>query len=309
MDRQLILARNLFVAISIILSIIIQFFNCDYADAKEEPAPEALISPTTQLLLGTWSQHNNRVYTLLIIRANGKWTSDYRVEGAASKIVERKGQASGKWTLEDKRLTFTVESSDIEDVWPNGTVDLEIVTINKKSMSLKYPNSRVTTWTKARVEKDKKKKAGAASITPKISMKPIVVNLNKLSSKDSNRYLCIALELHLEEMEATAAIPKLHPRAWDSTILFLSSLLYNDVKTFDDMKLVTNRLDRLLAPYLDGLLTKAVLTHVMVTSSMDKVNEFIISHSLPPPLETPPDGEKASEGEGKKDEEKKSKAH
>ncbi|MBF0229766.1 MAG: flagellar basal body-associated FliL family protein [Desulfamplus sp.] len=302
MDRKLILARNLFVAISIILSIIIQIFNCDYADAKEEPAPEAELSPTAQLLLGTWSRYNNRVYTLLIIRANGNWSSDYRIEGATSKIVERKGEASGTWKLEDKRLTFTIVSSDMEEIWPTGTIELEIITIEKRSMTLKYPNSRLITWTKARVEKDKKKEEGVASINPIITMKPIVVNLTKLSSKDNDRYFCVALELHLEEMEATAAIPKLHPRAWDSTILFLSSLVYNDVKTFDETKLVTNRLTKILNPYLDGLLTEVASTHIMVSSSMDKVDEFIIEHSPPPLIETPPDGENKEEEKDKKEE-------
>ena len=303
MDRKLVSTRNLFVAISIILSIIIQIVDCDYADAKDEPAPEGELSPTAQLLLGSWSRYNNRVYTLLILRGNGNWTSDYRVEGATSKIVERKGQASGTWALEDKTLTFTVVASEMEEVWPTGTVALEIVSIDKKSIILKYPNARLITWTKARVEKDKKKEEGVASINPIIPMKPIVVNLTKLSSKDNDRYLCMALELHLEEMEATAIIPKLHPRAWDSTILFLSSLLYNDVKTFDEMKLVTNRLTRILNPYFGGLITEVASTHIMVSSSIDKVDEFIIEHSPPPVLETPPDGEK-KEGDKDKKEDK-----
>ncbi|MBF0376550.1 MAG: flagellar basal body-associated FliL family protein [Desulfamplus sp.] len=302
MDRKLVLTQNLFVAISIILSIIIQIANCNYAIAKDEPAPEVELSPTAQLLLGSWSRYNNRVYTLLILRANGNWSSDYRIEGATSKIVERKGEASGTWKLDDKALTFTVVTSDMEEVWPTGTVALEIVSIDEKSITLRYPNARLITWTKARVEKDKKKEEGAASINPIITMKPIVVNLNKLSSKDNDRYLCLALELHLEEMEATAAIPKLHPRAWDSTIIFLSSLLYNDVKTFDEMKLVTDRLTRILNPYLDGLLADVTSTHIMVSSSIDKVDEFIIEHSPPPVLETPPDDENKDGDKDKKEE-------
>jgi len=126
-------------------------------------------------------------------------------------------------------------------------------------------------------------------------MKPLVVNLNKISSNDKDRYLCLALDLQLEEMKSNAAVPKLPPRAWDAAIIFLSSLLYNDVKTFDAMTVVTGKLTKILNPYFDGMLMEVTATHVMISSSMEKVEEFIIEHSPPPVLDTP-EGEKPAEG-------------
>ena len=295
----------LFHVLVVILLLFLLINISGYGDAEAKEAATPKTPSVEQLLLGSWTRYNNKIYTLLIIRANGNWTSDLRIEGASSKIVERKGACSGTWHLEEKNITMTVLTSEIEDVWPKGTFTLEIVEINDKSITLKYPNSRVITWKKARIEKATKEEGAAVStINPVIAMKPIVVNLNKISSNEKDRYLCLALELHLEEMDSTAIVPKLHPRAWDSTILFLSSLLYNDVKTFDEMKVVTDKLTKILNPYFYGLITEVSSTHVMVSSSMEKVDEFIIEHSPPPPVIETPEGEtkedkKAADNKGK----------
>ncbi len=302
MYKKRFLLRHLFVAMALLLFIGVVGCNDDEADDSKQQT-----TPVQELLLGSWSRYNNRVYTLLIIRAMGNWSSDFRVEGATSKIVERKGEATGTWKLEDNHLIMTVLTSQMEDVWPLGEFPLEIIEIDKRSVTLKYPNSRLITWKKARVEKEKKSDdPNSKTINPVIPMKPIVVNLNKISSNDKDRYLCLALDLHLEEMEITTPIPKLHPRAWDATILYLSSLMYNDVKTFDEMKIVTERLTKILNPYLDGLLVEVASTHVMVSSSMDKVDEFLIEHLPPPTLETPEEAKseeekKAAEKETEKD--------
>lgn len=287
--------------IHLCLAILIFFCSLQISGCKDDAPPEAQISPAEELLVGSWRRYNNRVHTLLIIRNNGNWSSDLRVEGATSKIVERKGEASGTWRIEDKSLIMTVTSSQMEDVWPTGTFTLEIIEIDKKAVTLKYPNSRLITWKRARIEKEAKKEG---AVNPVISMKPLVVNLNKISSNDKDRYLCIAIDLHLEEMEVDAPVPKLHPRAWDTAILFLSSLLYNDVKTFDAMKVVTEKLTTILNPYFDGLIMEIVSTHVMISSSMDKVEEFIIEHSPPPVLETAEGGDKPADDKANETEKK-----
>lgn len=284
MDKKR-LSANYIVAAVLVLLFLIQSINCSSLLAEDVAADK--INPTEELLLGTWSRYNNKVYTLLIVRANGNWSSDLRVEGATSKIIERKGEATGTWHLKKNSLAMTVATSEMPDIWPVGEIVLEIVEIDEKSVTVKYPNSRLITWKKARVEKEKKSDdANITTVNPIITMKPIVINLNKISSNDKDRYLCLALEIHLQEMELTAEVPKLHPRAWEASIIFLSSLLYNDVKTFDAMKVVTDKLTKIINPYFDGMVTEVASTHVMVSSSLDKVDEFIIEHSPPPALET-----------------------
>jgi hypothetical protein len=121
-------------------------------------------------------------------------------------------------------------------------------------------------------------------------MKPLVVNLNKLSSNDKDRYLCLALDLHLEALEAEQEAPKLHPKVWDAASIYLSSLIYKDVKTFDTMKVVNERLFDIFTPYLDGKLSHIEVNHVMISSNMEKVEEFILEHTPPPPI-LPAEGE------------------
>ncbi|MBF0241284.1 MAG: flagellar basal body-associated FliL family protein [Desulfamplus sp.] len=298
------LTRGLFASLILII-VLLNNIGCNEEAKKEAVRPK--VPTVSELLLGSWTRYSNRVHALLIVRANGNWTSDLRVEGATAKIVERKGESNGTWLLEDdKKLIINVISSKMEDIWPTGTIALEIVEIDKKHVTFRYPNARLITWKKARVD-SKSQKEGA--VNPIIIMKPVVVNLNKLSSNDKDRYLCLALKLHLEEMELDAVIPKLHPRAWDAAIIYLSSLFYNDVKTFDEMKIVNESLTKILNPYIDGLLEEAESTHVMVSSSMEKVDEFIIEHSPPPALENPEaaqsEEEKDKEEEKNKEKEKK----
>jgi len=319
MDKQIFYPDRLcavkpFSAIHLCLAILLIFCSIENSYCKEEASQKPQVSPTQELLVGSWIRFDNRVHTLLIIRNNGNWSSDLRVEGASSKIIERKGESSGTWSLEDHSLAITVTSSQMEDTWPIGKITLEIMEIDKKSVTFKYPNSRLITWKRARIEKvdkkeekkDEKGKDGENAVTtinPVITMKPLVVNLNKISSNDKDRYLCLSLDLQLEEMQSDSEVPKLHPRAWDAAIIFLSSLLYNDVKTFDAMGVVTGKLTKILNPYFDGMLMEVTATHVMISSSMEKVEEFIIEHSPPPPLETPEaGGAKPADGKDKKKE-------
>ncbi|SLM33069.1 conserved hypothetical protein [Desulfamplus magnetovallimortis] len=281
--------------ISLLAIILANIYGCGKKEEEPEAEPE---SPVHELLVGSWNRYSNRVYTLLILRNNGSWTSDLRIEGGNSKIVERKGNATGTWDVDGNTLTFTVVDSQIENIWGKGqTYILEIVEIDKLKVVLRYPNARLITWKRSRIEKNTQTEG---ILNPVLPMKPLVVNINKLSSHDKDRYLCLALDLHLDEIPADAPPIKLHPRAWDAAILYLSSLIYNDVKTFDEMKIVNEKLINLLNPYLEGKLFSIEVNHVMISSSMEKVEEFIIEHSPPPPLETT-----GEEGENTGEEEKK----
>ena len=135
-------------------------------------------------------------------------------------------------------------------------------------MILKYPNLRTLTWKKSR---SKKKSPGEASLDILIPMKPLIVNLNKLSSHDKDRFLCLAMDLSIDGSAYTNAddnaddkeLPKIHPSAWDATIIFLSSLTYKEVKTFDSMKIVKEQLTDIINPYMNDMLYDVDVSHVI----------------------------------------------
>lgn len=271
-----------FITIAIFSLLIIISAGCKDEEKEEAPAEQKIV-PTEELLIGTWHRYNNKIYILLILRANGNWTSDIRIEGASSKIVQRKGNAEGTWKAEEDNLILTVLSSKIEQIWENNkTYILEIIELNGHLMTLKYPNSRQITWKRSRAQK---KSTDPSIVAPSFDMKPVVVNLNKHSSHDKDRYLCLALKLYLNETDPEKLPPAVHPGAWDASIIFLSSLIYKDVKTFDEMKEVKTRLATILNPYLNGTLEEIEINHVMISSNMDKVDEFVIEHSPAPELE------------------------
>lgn len=247
-----------------------------------------------ELLLGTWNFNESKAYTAMIIKAEGIWSSDIKMEGLSSKIIEKKGSASGTWQVEGKQLVLTVVESDMEDVWEkNKTLFCEIVELNRNLMSLKYPDGKIQTWNRA--EDPKKAPAPGEELAepPRlIKMEPIVVNLNKIRSHDKDRYLCLDLTLNLKDSPSGKAIPLLHPRARDAMILFLSSLIYEDVKNLDVVKQVMKNMEVMLDPYLDHMLDNIEINHVIISSTMDKVDEFLIEHAPKPVAEVPADKKK-----------------
>ncbi|MFH1156493.1 MAG: flagellar basal body-associated FliL family protein [Pseudomonadota bacterium] len=255
--------------------------------------------PTTEeLLLGTWNRFQNKSYVLWMIRTNGGWGSDVRVEGATSRIIEKRGTASGTWKVDQKSLTLNVDESEIDSVWEKGaSLSCFILELNADVLTLQYPNGRVITWNKARAKQ--KTQTPELAGPPVIMMKPIVVNLNKNRSNDKDRYLCMDLELHLHDLMPDETMPKVHPRAREAMIMYLSSLLYSDVKSFDEVKVVIKKLENILNPYLNGLLKEIKINHVVIASSMDKVEEFLIGHT--PASDLDPNKAEQSNAEVKKE--------
>jgi flagellar basal body-associated protein FliL len=233
-----------------------------------------------------------------MIRANGTWGSDMRVEGATSRIIEKRGTASGTWSVKDQDLVLSVEASDMEVLWEKGvSFSCRILELNGEVLKLQYPNGRLVDWDRTRA---RPKGPGAQAVSPVIPLEPMVVNLNKIRSADKDRYLCMDLELHLHDLMPDEKLPRVHPRAREAMILYLSSLLYADVKTFDEVKVVVKKLEAILNPHLGGLLREIKINHVVIASSMEKAEEFLIGHMPAPDVEPVQDGEGASEK--KKDE-------
>ncbi len=248
------------------------------------------------LVVGNWTHYRNRAYVLLIISPKGTWDSSVRIADATSKIVKSKGTAKGSWHMEEGQLIFTVMESDLQEIWgQNNTSFFEIVELGEQIMLLKEENGRVSEWKKSRSRKTADAVTEAAVVIP---MKPLAVNLNKNRSNTQDRYLCLNMSLVLKELMPDQQIPVLHPKAREAAVLFLSSLFYEDVKDFDQVKLQKSKLVDVLNPYMDGFIKDIEVEHVIISTTMEKVEEFIIEHTMVPKKE----GD--AEGEEKKDQEK-----
>jgi hypothetical protein len=235
------------------------------------------------LVVGNWTQYRNRAYILLVISPTGSWNSSVRIADATSKIVKSKGAAQGAWHIEGGQLIFTVMDSTIEEIWEkNATSFFEIVELGERIMLLKEESGRIAEWKKNQPQKSGKDEA-EPSVT--ISMKPIAVNLNKDRSNDPNRYLCLKMKMVLKELMPDQTIPAMHPKARESAILFLSSLVYEDVKDFDQVKIQRLKLVDVLNPYMEGFIKDIEIEHVIIATTIEKVEEFIIEHTIVPKKE------------------------
>ena len=262
--RQCVITRIFFV-----LFMTLFFTGCGDKEKGDE-----------DLMVGNWTQYRNRAYILLITSPKGTWDSSVRIADATSKIVKSKGTAKGTWHMEEGQLIFTVMASDIQEIWEqNDTSFFEIVELGEQIMLLKEENGRVSEWKKSRAQK--KGDVGEA-VAVVISMKPLAVNLNKNRSNTQDRYLCLNMNLVLKELMPDQQIPILHPKAREAAVLFLSSLVYEDVKDFDQVKLQKSKLVDVLNPYMEGFIKDIEIEHVIISTTMEKVEEFIIEHTMSP---------------------------
>ena len=231
-----------------------------------------------ELVLGNWTQYRNRAYILLILHATGNWDSSVRIADVTSKIVKSKGSATGSWHMADNQLIFTVGETDIESVWKkNDTRIFDIVSLTKDKMELKEESGWVGEWKKNKAQKNKEE---VAVTSPVIPLAPVAVNLNKISSASPDRYLCMSMKLKLKELMPGQAPPAFHPKAREAMLLFLSSLIYDDVHNFDRIKVQQQKLTDILNPYMEGFIQEVEIDRVIISSSMDKVETFLIEYGL-----------------------------
>ncbi|MCP4023829.1 MAG: flagellar basal body-associated FliL family protein [Desulfobacteraceae bacterium] len=162
-------------------------------------------------------------------------------------------------------------------------------------MKLQEETGRIAEW---KPTKSKKKPGDVVQGQPEVKIFPLVVNLNKNSSNDKDRYLCLNFRLVLKELMPDQEIPKFHPKAREAVIIFLSSLIFNDVRNFDNIKEQNAKMIKILNPYMDMLIEKIDIEHVIIAQYMEQVEEFIIEHTMIT-------DEEGTEGEGKEDQAKK----
>ena len=232
----------------------------------------------TDLAVGNWIQYRNRAYILLITNPKGEWNSSVRIADVTGKIVKSKGHAKGTWYIENSQMIFTVSESEIEEIWEkNSTTFFDIVELIDTVMQLKDAAGRIVIWKKTNV---KKAVTADADLSPIVSMGPVVVNLNKNRSNDKDRYLCLDLNLVLNELMPDQEIPLIHPKVRNAAIIFLSSLVFNDVKDFEKLEKQTAKLVDVLNPYMEGFINEITIEHVIIATEVEKAEEFIIEHTL-----------------------------
>ncbi|MCF8045394.1 MAG: flagellar basal body-associated FliL family protein [Desulfarculaceae bacterium] len=240
-------------------------------------------------LMGGWIQKRGNTYIRLSLKSQNRWSASVKIADVTTRIIEVKGKASGNWHLDDDSLVMTVVESNISDIFEkNKTSFYKIEELTDNTMKLKNSVGRVVTWRSASSDTQE---GSAEGVAQEIEMEPIAVNLNKIRSHDKDRYLCLNLKIELKELLPGTVIPDIHPRAREAVILYLSSLVYNDVRNLDKVKNLQKRLKKILTPYLDGFVGKVKIDHVIISSTMDRVEEFIIEHTL---------GESAAEGDSSK---------
>ncbi len=250
----------------------------------------------SEIAVGNWTLFKNRAYTLLITNPKGEWNSSVRMTDVTSKVVKSKGNASGLWHIEAGQMIFTVTESDIEDVWEkNATLFFDIVELTETVMHLKNEDGNSSIWKQtSRQEASKVQEP----LNPIVSMGPIAVNLNKNRSNDKDRYLCLNLNLIIKELMPEEAAPPLHPKAREAAMIFLSSLVFNDVKDFDRIKEQNKQLLKVINPYMEGVVQDIEVGHVIIATDIDKVEEFMIEHTLvEEPV--PEEGEEGAENDKK----------
>ncbi|MCP3872345.1 MAG: flagellar basal body-associated FliL family protein [Desulfobacteraceae bacterium] len=232
----------------------------------------------SEFAVGNWKQTINRNFILLIISPQGNWNSSVKIADATSKIVKSKGSAKGTWHIEKGQMIFTVLESDIEEIWgKNATTFLDIVELTENLMKLREESGYVAVWQRTI---SKKSTAALEEIASTVSMGPVVVNLNKNRSNDKDRYLCLDISLILKELMPGQEIPPIHPKAREAAIIFLSSLVFHNVKDFDSIKEQNKALVKVINPYMEGFIKEISIEHVIVATEIDMVEEFIIEHTM-----------------------------
>ncbi len=229
------------------------------------------------LIVGNWIQSTNKAYILWIISSTGEWKSSVKIPDATGKIVQSRGNAIGTWHIEEGQLIISVVESDVENVWEKNTISyLDIVELTEIQMLLKKESGYTAVWEKT----DTQKTATSEGLQSIIYMGPIVTNLNKNRTYDKDRYLCLNMNMILEEMMPGEKLPVIHPRAKEALLIFLSSLVFDNVKNFKDIRKQNKNFAAVLNPYMDSLIKEIKIEHVIVTTDPDKVEEFIIEHTV-----------------------------
>ncbi|MBU1170171.1 MAG: flagellar basal body-associated FliL family protein [Proteobacteria bacterium] len=244
------------------------------------------------LLIGSWRIKRANIHAIHSFRQNKSWVEQERVEGKFSRIVETKEKVEGNWAVEhskaDGKMFLIITPSTIRDgkgPWvKDQAFRFEVLDINKDKMILKQENDQVTTWTRVR---SKQTEDGEIDLSiALVNPGPIVVNLQMDRNHEKFRFLCLDMELSVEDAEGLDYLSPeknpdtevityhLHPIIRDMAISFFSAQTYKDTKSLDKVKDVVNQFKIVLNPYFEGRLTDVKVNKVVVTANKESVLEF-----------------------------------
>jgi len=99
-----------------------------------------------------------------------------------------------------------------------------------------------------------------------------------------------------KELMPGQKIPPLHPKVQDGIIIFFSSMVHEDIKDFNGIKDQCQKLVQILNPYMENMIKEFAVENVILASDIERVEEFIIEHTPPPPAP----GEEEAAKDGKK---------
>ncbi len=243
-------------------------------------------------LVGTWRYKALDVHTTLTFRANGSWKSTARREAATAKVIEKTGEATGFWSVEDNRLTMDVEASDLEETWePGAKLFFNILEIQETKLPLESPSGVVTEWKRlvARSAPDENGEIGPETV----ALGPIVINLAKRKMLEKERYICADMELVVEpELTDPDIDPTvIHPRIREQIVFFLGARIYKEVNSLNKVQKLTEELFTVLRPHLPPGVIELKVNRVVVTGRRLGVEEFLSEYAVPAPAPEEGEGE------------------
>jgi hypothetical protein len=219
-------------------------------------------------LLGSWRAQTRNIHTILNFRANGTWTSQVRIEGSLSRIVQKKGTVAGTWEVNPEgRLLMTATETPIAIGWEQGQpVSFEIVALTDAVLQLDDQAGRKLALERVKIQNP----AGGGQFVT-LDLDPIVVNLRTASPNDPPRFVCVSIGLVLANDRGAVATPKVR----EAIIFHLGALTYADVSTPEALEALKSDLHRLVNPYLRGAVSELHFNRMVVTTQQRVVDEFL----------------------------------
>jgi|GEM_PF-3538438 len=222
------------------------------------------------LIIGSWSIQKNNVYTIIRFLANGKWHIQIRIEGIHFKIIEKRGQAEGTWTMneKDKTVTLVTVIGYPEIGWKVGTQTYDIAKLDPLRLHLKNENGIKVKWKKVRG----KQGTGSDKNITSVTIAPVVTNISKDRYNQRYSWICADISLILGRDDMMIQI---HPKVHEKIIFFLSSKTYRDVNSNSKLQNVRKNLCKLLNLYMDNKILEVVFNKFTVTGRKNAVGEFL----------------------------------
>ena len=281
------LTKNLLLSSLLIITVLCSSFSCK----KKDPS-------INEKLFGTWQIKLAHIYSVYSFRANGSWTSSERVEGKFNKIVENRGKVVGQWEVLEaqdaegvRHLKMTPSVVKDIDAWTIGVpITFEILGLDKDNLKLRMQSGRKVTWKKVRSQSADANVLDTAGA--KVKVWPVVVNLNRTREHAKFRFLCIDLDLYMDDPEANDFVTfeknqesdeieyHLHPKIREVIILYFSSMTYKEAKTLEKVKKAVDKLKVILNPYFMGKLNEIDVVKVVVTTNAESVKDFELMYEI-----------------------------